>query len=151
MLRSQFAIDHPSKSFSISFISSDSREISTSGSTYIFLSRLLEIKTSHALCRSVFVSSSALFQRFNFSPLVPSRAASVSSNCTNEQIVFTFHASRLTFFVSFLLPTLVSFARLRNCYGGENESVELSYPLYAHELRNWEQPRVSHGNHQQAG
>ena len=98
MLRSQFAIDHLSNSFSISFISSHKREISTSRSTYIFLSRLLEIKTSHALRRLVFILSSAFSQEFNFSPLVPSRAASVSSatqphNCPT--LHFTGGSSRL--------------------------------------------------------
>ena len=66
-------------------------------------------------------------------------------------ISFIFHASRFTFSASFLLPTSISFVRLHNCFGGENELVGLSYLLYAHELRNWGQPRVSRGNHQQAG
>ena len=57
---------------SISFISSHKWEISISRSTYIFLLRLLVIKASHALCRSVFVLSSAFSQKINFSPLVPS-------------------------------------------------------------------------------
>ena len=70
-------IDYLSNSFSISFISSHKWEILTSGSTYIFLFRLFKIKASHALRRSVFASSSAFSQKFNFSPLVLSIRALV--------------------------------------------------------------------------